>query len=60
MNELVGWVLVGVLFENSIVCHVFYAIEMAFRTGHDFCCVWLVVEFILVYLVMLFSSSGSV
>ena len=61
MSELVWWVLVGVLFENSIVCHVFYAIEMAFRTGHAFvCCVWLVVEFILVYLVMLFSSSGSV
>ena len=30
---------VGVLFENSIVCHVFYA--MALGAAHDFGCVWL-------------------
>ena len=29
---------VGVLFENSIVCHVFYA--MALGAAHDFGCVW--------------------
>ena len=29
----------GVLFENSIVCHVFYA--MALGAAHDFGCVWL-------------------
>ncbi|WP_309336608.1 hypothetical protein, partial [Actinomyces oris] len=29
---------VGVLFENSIVCHVFYA--MALGAAHGFCCVW--------------------
>ena len=28
----------GVLFENSIVCHVFYA--MALGAAHDFGCVW--------------------
>ena len=29
---------VGVLFENSIVCHVFYA--MALGAAHGFGCVW--------------------
>ena len=29
---------VGVLFENSIVCHVFYAIALG--AAHDFGCVW--------------------
>ena len=38
MKYILHVLLVGVLFENSIVCHVFYA--MALGAAHDFGCVW--------------------
>ena len=45
---------VGVLFENSIVCHVFYA--MALGAARDFGCVWSFgVCFVLVCLALLFG-----
>ena len=45
----------GVLFENSIVCHVFYA--MALGAAHDFGCVWFLgfVLFWFAWLLVLFG-----
>ena len=48
---------VGVLFENSIVCHVFYA--MALGAAHDFGCVWFLGScFVLVCLVLISFVVG--
>ena len=48
---------VGVLFENSIVCHVFYA--MALGAAHDFwLCVVFGVCFVLVCLVLISFVVG--
>ena len=48
---------VGVLFENSIVCHVFYA--MALGAAHDFGCVWFLgFCFVLVCLVLISFVVG--
>ena len=48
---------VGVLFENSIVCHVFYA--MALGAAHDFGCVWLLgLCFVLVCLALISFIVG--
>ena len=48
---------VGVLFENSIVCHVFYA--MALGAAHDFGCVWLLGScFVLVCLALISFVVG--
>ena len=47
----------GVLFENSIVCHVFYA--MALGAARDFGCVWSFgVCFVLVCLALVFLGLG--
>ena len=48
---------VGVLFENSIVCHVFYA--MALGAAHDFGCVWFLGScFVLVCLALISFVVG--
>ena len=48
----------GVLFENSIVCHVFYA--MALGAAHDFGCVWLLGScFVLVCLALVLGLGWA-